>query len=312
MYFPGSAVIEEEDVTKPSPKLKQLPTTEAPKDSIKSTGAVTSPAESTLYKPESLESLRSDVSSRLEFANANAYSGSSDSFPEIERDDGMQRSSTYRSYNTTVSSDGSNTTRKRSYSVTRLPSLYQDRPDTEQTPGGPFPRRMSQSRTVSCSSGAEPFKPDDHFFGDDTTLANSSTRDVIDASSKGTHFMLPMDMYGQGLFGAILSFRATDTLARSSAPSQSRHSLSHCPKDDLYHPWLREDDAESSRNSATSLYHPSMTQPLNPRDHSLLERIYKEMHAARFINLAPLSIIVNAMNMFFSRECSTVVSGSSH
>lgn len=39
--------------------------------------------------------------------------------------------------------------------------------------------------------------------------------------------------------------------------------------------------------------------PLNPRDHSLLEYIYTEMHASRFINLSPLSLLANSLPVYF-------------
>jgi hypothetical protein len=42
--------------------------------------------------------------------------------------------------------------------------------------------------------------------------------------------------------------------------------------------------------------------PLNPRDHSLLEYIYTEMHAARFINLSPLSLLANSLPVYFNSE----------
>ncbi|KAH8114428.1 hypothetical protein DFH11DRAFT_215262 [Phellopilus nigrolimitatus] len=59
------------------------------------------------------------------------------------------------------------------------------------------------------------------------------------------------------------------------------------------------------------LYHPSLGQPLNPRDHSLLKRIYKEMHEARFINLTPLSVLGAQLDMYFSRvkSCAPIVFG---
>lgn len=41
-------------------------------------------------------------------------------------------------------------------------------------------------------------------------------------------------------------------------------------------------------------------EPIDPRDHSLLELIYNEMHAARFINLEPLVILRNALPLFFN------------
>ncbi|KAG7088341.1 hypothetical protein E1B28_012345 [Marasmius oreades] len=39
--------------------------------------------------------------------------------------------------------------------------------------------------------------------------------------------------------------------------------------------------------------------PVNPRDHSLLEMIYNEMHSSRFINLSPLSILPNTLGLYF-------------
>lgn len=52
-------------------------------------------------------------------------------------------------------------------------------------------------------------------------------------------------------------------------------------------------------SDASLLQDPSPTQPLNPRDHSLLTRIYDEMHADRFINLSPLSLIGAYLNIYF-------------
>lgn len=43
--------------------------------------------------------------------------------------------------------------------------------------------------------------------------------------------------------------------------------------------------------------------PLNPREHRLLERIYNEMHADRFINLAPLPLLSNWINNYFKSTC---------
>lgn len=47
---------------------------------------------------------------------------------------------------------------------------------------------------------------------------------------------------------------------------------------------------------------PAPGAPLNPRDHSLLEYIYTEMHASRFINLSPLSLLANSLPLYFRRE----------
>ncbi|KAF7795326.1 hypothetical protein EIP86_006483 [Pleurotus ostreatoroseus] len=43
--------------------------------------------------------------------------------------------------------------------------------------------------------------------------------------------------------------------------------------------------------------------PRDPRDHALLEYIYVEMHAARFVNLEPLALLANSLGLYFTGEC---------
>jgi hypothetical protein len=47
--------------------------------------------------------------------------------------------------------------------------------------------------------------------------------------------------------------------------------------------------------------------PVNPRDHTILETIYSEMHAMRFINLAPLSLLPNNLSTWFKGGCLCVL-----
>jgi hypothetical protein len=42
--------------------------------------------------------------------------------------------------------------------------------------------------------------------------------------------------------------------------------------------------------------------PPDPRDHQVLETIYNEMHAERFVNLEPLSLLANTMSLWFKGE----------
>lgn len=69
---------------------------------------------------------------------------------------------------------------------------------------------------------------------------------------------------------------------------------------------IRNTDAINSPGSSDILYsdslRPAPGAPLNPRDHSLLEYIYAEMHASRFINLSPLSLLANSLPLYFKRE----------
>lgn len=50
---------------------------------------------------------------------------------------------------------------------------------------------------------------------------------------------------------------------------------------------------------ATSLDSRSGIIPPDPRDHTVLETIYNEMHAERFINLSPLSLLANTVGSWF-------------
>jgi hypothetical protein len=52
-------------------------------------------------------------------------------------------------------------------------------------------------------------------------------------------------------------------------------------------------------NSPISSGTPPLPSRVNPWDHSLLERIYTEMHESRFINLAPLSLLANYLGVYF-------------
>ena len=56
---------------------------------------------------------------------------------------------------------------------------------------------------------------------------------------------------------------------------------------------------DSSNRLSSDSSRPEPGVPLNPRDHSLLEYIYNGMHAARFINLSPLSQLAHSLPLYF-------------
>lgn len=62
---------------------------------------------------------------------------------------------------------------------------------------------------------------------------------------------------------------------------------------------LRPMTAKSPSVASTSNVRTVPTAPSNPRDHSLLETVYNEMHARRFVNLAPLSLLANSLGLYF-------------
>jgi hypothetical protein len=69
---------------------------------------------------------------------------------------------------------------------------------------------------------------------------------------------------------------------------------------------IRNTDTIILPGSSDNLYfdnaRPASSLTMNPRDHSLLEYIYTEMHAARFINLSPLSLLANSLPVYFNSE----------
>lgn len=68
--------------------------------------------------------------------------------------------------------------------------------------------------------------------------------------------------------------------------------------------WNSSGNVNSRKTLSLSEFQTPVAEPLNPRDHSLLERIYNEMLAARFINLNTLSVIVAQLSLYFSsRSC---------
>ena len=56
---------------------------------------------------------------------------------------------------------------------------------------------------------------------------------------------------------------------------------------------------DSSNRPFSGSSPPEPAAPLNPRDHSLLEYIYTGMHAARFINISPLSLLAHSLPLHF-------------
>lgn len=88
-----------------------------------------------------------------------------------------------------------------------------------------------------------------------------------------------------------------------NASKQQQHELggNSVPRSDNAH--VRQRSGPDSAGKQKVLYHPSPRQLFNPRDHSLLERIYVEMHESRFINLTPLALLTNSLGLYFKGVC---------
>lgn len=60
-----------------------------------------------------------------------------------------------------------------------------------------------------------------------------------------------------------------------------------------------EHDEDGMLEEGAGLYHAHAAPVVNPRDHSVLETAYNELHAARFINLAPLALLTLTLGSHF-------------
>ncbi|TDL17246.1 hypothetical protein BD410DRAFT_580873 [Rickenella mellea] len=80
---------------------------------------------------------------------------------------------------------------------------------------------------------------------------------------------------------------STVSLASSLASSSSAHHA--------------KGGVTSPGERARTMYFPSPRGGASedPRDHSVLETIYREMHSARFINLSPLALLTNLFGLYF-------------
>jgi hypothetical protein len=94
-----------------------------------------------------------------------------------------------------------------------------------------------------------------------------------------------------------LAGMSTTSLHRSSVqPSLPKLSI----KTSTERPPMNETSPTNSPLAIQSpILPPPPTPPRNPRDHSLLEFIYSEMLASRFINVAPLSLLANTLGIHF-------------
>ncbi|KAF7985559.1 hypothetical protein HWV62_3821 [Athelia sp. TMB] len=94
---------------------------------------------------------------------------------------------------------------------------------------------------------------------------------------------------------------STGSATESTGPSYYRGSFS--PSSQATSPATSQPASPAKSSFAASPLSPLVRivpiAPPNPHDHSVLEAIYTEMHAERFINLAPLSLLANTLSLWF-------------
>ncbi|THH16366.1 hypothetical protein EW146_g4253 [Bondarzewia mesenterica] len=102
---------------------------------------------------------------------------------------------------------------------------------------------------------------------------------------------------------STLSTSGTST-SSSQAPNTSATSAASSSFSPSGLPAVPQGIAISPSLPATTTFAPFLLRslpkpPSNPRDHSMLEYVYTEMHASRFINLSPLSLLANSLPLYF-------------
>ncbi|KAJ3973022.1 hypothetical protein EV361DRAFT_797032, partial [Lentinula raphanica] len=94
-----------------------------------------------------------------------------------------------------------------------------------------------------------------------------------------------------------LSFSQSVNSLSSNSPRSSTVVIGETS----YESRTEANDSYSTINGAAApfLLRTLPKSPVNPRDHSILELIYNEMNAARFVNLSPLSLLPNLLGLYF-------------
>ena len=104
--------------------------------------------------------------------------------------------------------------------------------------------------------------------------------------------------------GAMLTGHPPPLLARTRSPLNP-NSDTHFTSRATQPPPLEQTDYlteyQQTKSSSSSSSSSSLSKgPTNPRDHSFLELIYNETHAARFINLEPFALLTNSIPLYFN------------
>lgn len=164
-----------------------------------------------------------------------------------------------------------------------LPSPMSDRPIFERATSDPdgmaSKHSLSIAHTLGLGENVPPYRID----------SSQSTLHPRKSLSRSASLSASADDIQNGI-DAIYDMDAANRIKKSSGMAGDASTMSHGR------------ERTSRRSKSIDLYHPSVGQPLNPRDHSLLERIYNEMHADRFINLMPLSLFAMTLEMLYTRE----------
>jgi hypothetical protein len=159
-------------------------------------------------------------------------------------------------------------------------------------PPSPPPKDIpGRSRSQPTPPGSMP----NEISSPTTGLSRSVPDRISDRFDRnGDQFLSPHGAMGSGTMKSL----STSTLTTS--PRYPNEHVPPLPQNGRSSAGFDEDDT-------STIHSPNPEIPPNPRQHKLLEVIYSEMHAARFVNLAPLSLLENYIRTYFKSTCSFLV-----
>ncbi|KAJ3918521.1 hypothetical protein F5877DRAFT_42441, partial [Lentinula edodes] len=94
-------------------------------------------------------------------------------------------------------------------------------------------------------------------------------------------------------------FASGPEIRNRNRPRSSSSTDSSSTATDIANSHIESRIISSGSTAAPFLLRTLPKPPVNPRDHSMLEMIYNEMNAARFVNLSPLSLLPNLLGLYF-------------
>ena len=127
-----------------------------------------------------------------------------------------------------------------------------------------------------------------------TSYESSKTPPLRHANPALRHVRLSL---GDSSSSPALLHRRSRPLTQERAPTLSQHQDLPRLSLDSWHARGRAivsrqlEGQDYADSDGSDLYHEQTAPVINPRDHSILETAYNELHSARFINLTPLAVL---------------------
>ncbi|KAL4250784.1 hypothetical protein ABKN59_006099 [Abortiporus biennis] len=158
------------------------------------------------------------------------------------------------------------------------------------------------SRVMKPGAAIEIFEEDLYFPGSirqpDSTLSTSHAKDASPVEFERPRAPTPLSSFHPRP-SSIGAQSSTSPVPIEPPRSRSYSDLLQPPQSPISDSTCTTESSVHTPEPTLQLPAPSVRPPVNPCDHSVLEYIYTEMHASRFINLEPLSLLANSLSLYF-------------